>query len=88
MPRGRFDTTANNKETMDVIVKFHPHSFLPTHLVRFRRVAPPDAQRDEGDEAEDAFLFMDDSEDTDGYDSFSECEDDECDDYYLDDDFE
>lgn len=76
---------------MDVIVKFHPHSFLPTHLVRFRRVAPPDALRDEEDE--DAFLFMDDSEDTDGYDSFSECDDDdECDciddDDCLDDDFE
>ncbi|KAK3921201.1 Protein mono-ADP-ribosyltransferase PARP12, partial [Frankliniella fusca] len=34
----RYDTTAKNKDTMDVIVKFEPNSFRPTHVVNFKRI--------------------------------------------------
>ncbi|XP_052119843.1 uncharacterized protein LOC113216720 isoform X2 [Frankliniella occidentalis] len=33
----RYDTTTNSKEGMHAIVKFEDHSFLPTHVVHFRR---------------------------------------------------
>lgn len=35
----RYDTTAKNKDTMDVIVKFDPNSFRPTHVVNFKKRA-------------------------------------------------
>ncbi|XP_026279777.2 protein mono-ADP-ribosyltransferase PARP12-like isoform X1 [Frankliniella occidentalis] len=35
----RYDTTAKNKDTMDVIVKFDSDSFRPTHIVHFKKKA-------------------------------------------------
>ncbi|KAK3914454.1 Protein mono-ADP-ribosyltransferase PARP12 [Frankliniella fusca] len=32
----RYDTTAKNKEIMDVIVKYHMHSYYPTHVITFQ----------------------------------------------------
>lgn len=37
----RYDTTAKNKDKMDVFVKFEKDSFLPTHVVQFQRPARP-----------------------------------------------
>ncbi|KAE8737886.1 hypothetical protein FOCC_FOCC016646 [Frankliniella occidentalis] len=37
----RYDTTAKNKDTLDVVVKFEPNSYRPTHVVYFKRTAAP-----------------------------------------------
>ncbi|XP_034238266.1 protein mono-ADP-ribosyltransferase TIPARP-like, partial [Thrips palmi] len=37
----RYDTTAKNKERMDVFVKADRDAFMPTHVVRFKRGATP-----------------------------------------------
>ncbi|XP_026273038.1 protein mono-ADP-ribosyltransferase PARP12-like [Frankliniella occidentalis] len=36
-PPLRYDTTAKNKKTMNVIVKFESNSYCPTHVVNFKR---------------------------------------------------
>ncbi|XP_034255469.1 protein mono-ADP-ribosyltransferase PARP10-like [Thrips palmi] len=49
----RYDTTAKNKDTMDVFVKFDKDSFLPTHVVNFRRCAAPILYSYEEEDEED-----------------------------------
>lgn len=37
-PPMRYDTTAKNKNTMDVIVKFENHEFIPAYVIHFLKI--------------------------------------------------
>ncbi|XP_026282877.1 uncharacterized protein LOC113209532 [Frankliniella occidentalis] len=41
----RYDTTARNKKTMDVIVKYEDHTFYPAFVISFRKHNNPPVQR-------------------------------------------
>lgn len=73
----RYDTTAKNKDAMDVIGKFDKDAFLPTHVVNFRRGAL-------GASAVCYYNYDDEDDDFDDDKSFSDTDSD----YQVDDNFD